>query len=323
MPYNSLIDRTDATALISTEVSTEIITHVAEMNPALRMARRLPNMSRYQKSVPVQTALATAYFVTGDTGLKQTTEVNWQNVTLQAEEVAAIVPIPEQVFDDSEFDIWAQARPEIEAALNVAVTGALLYGTNIPASWTTALGAAGLLARATAAGHVVSAASFADLYEAIMGESSTGTDGLLMTLEADGYMATGHIASPSMRGRLRNMRDLNGVPLFTSNVQGATPYMLDGVPIYFPTDGTIIDAQSWMFTGDWTQLVYAMRQDITYKVLTEAVIQDGTGNIVYNLAQQDMVALRVVMRLGVALPNPVNRVNPTAGTRLPFAVLTA
>jgi hypothetical protein len=64
-----------------------------------------------------------------------------------------------------------------------------------------------------------------------------------------------------------------------------------------------------------------MRQDITYKVLDQAVITDAAGNIVYNLAQQDMVALRAVIRLGFALPNPVNRVNPTAATRYPFAVL--
>lgn len=323
MPFNNVISRADATALIPVETSTEVIRSLAETNPILQLARRLPNMSRYQKSIPVQTALATAYFVTGDTGLKQTTEVNWQNVTLQAEEIAAIVPIPEQVLDDSEFDIWEQVRPNVVEALNVAVSGAVLYGTNIPASWTTALGAAGLFARATAAGSVVSNAAFADTYEAIMGESEAGVDGLLMTIEADGYMATGHIASPAMRGRLRNVRDLNGVPLFVRSMQDSTRYELDGAPIYFPTDGSIVDATSWMFSGDWTQLVYAMRQDITYKVLTEAVIQDQSGNIVYNLAQQDMVALRVVMRMAVALPNPINRVNQTAATRCPIAVLTA
>jgi len=225
--------------------------------------------------------------------------------------------------DDSNYDIWGEVRPLLSDAFSVAISGALLYGTNIPASWTTALGAAGLFARATAAGHVVSTALFADLYEAIMGETGAGVDGLFMTLEADGFMPTGHIASVGMRGRLRNVRDVNGVPLFVRSMQDTVRYELDGAPIYFPTDGTIVDATSWMFSGDWSKLVYAMRQDITYKVLDQAVIQDAAGNIIYNLAQQDMVALRAVMRLGFALPNPINRINTTAATRLPFAVLTA
>ena len=323
MPFNDVISRNDAAVLIPTETSREIIKHVAEMNPLLQLARRLPNMGSSQRTIPVQSALATAYFVNGDTGLKQTTDLSWDNVTVTAEEIAAIVPIPDAVLDDSSYDIWGEVRPAVEEALSIVITNAILYGTNIPASWTTSLGAAGIFARATAAGNVVSAANYADLYEAIMGETAAGVDGLLMRIEADGFMATGHIASTAMRGRLRNIRDLNGVPLFTRSMQDTTRYALDGEPIFFPTDGTIADATSWMFSGDWSKLVYAMRQDITYKVLTEAVIQDAAGNIVYNLAQQDMVALRVVMRMGVALPNPINRVNQVAATRCPFAVLTA
>jgi len=323
MPYNSVISRTDAAALIPTETSAEIIKDIATLNPIMQLARRLPNLSASQRTMPVLNSLATAYFLTGDTDLKQTTDVDWTNITLTAEELAVIVPIPESVLDDSSYDIWGEVKPLLSDAFSVAISSALLYGTNIPASWTTALGAAGLFARATAAGHVVSTALFADLYEAIMGETGAGVDGLFMTLEADGFMPTGHIASVGMRGRLRNVRDINGVPLFVRSMQDTVRYELDGAPIYFPTDGTIVDGTSWMFSGDWKKLVYAMRQDITYKVLDQAVIQDAAGNIIYNLAQQDMVALRAVMRLGFALPNPINRINTTAATRLPFAVLTA
>lgn len=323
MPFNSILDRNDAAALIPDETSREIIKGVAEMNPIMNLARRLPNMASSQRTMPVLSALATAYFVNGDTGLKETSEIAWGNVSITAEELAVIVPVPEAVLDDSDYDIWGEVRPALSEAFSVAITAAVLYGTNIPASWSVSLGAAGLFARANAAGHVVSAANYADLYEAIMGESNAGVDGLFMTLEADGFMHTGHIASAGMRGRLRNVRDVNGVPLFVRSMQDSVRFELDGSPIYFPTDGSVIDATSWMFTGDWTQLVYAFRQDITYKLLDQAVIQDGAGNIVYNLAQQDMVALRAVMRLGWALPNPINRMNANAATRLPFAVLTA
>jgi hypothetical protein len=53
------------------------------------------------------------------------------------------------------------------------------------------------------------------------------------------------------------------------------------------------------------------------------VIQDAAGNIIYNLAQQDMVALRAVVRLGFALLNPISRMNPNPVTRYPFSILTA
>ena len=326
MPFNNVIDRADAAALIPQETSAEIIKAVAATNPLLQLARRLPNMSTGQRIMPVLNALATAYFVNGDTGLKQTTELNWANVNIAAEELAVIVPIPEAVLDDANYDIWGEVRPALQEAFGVAIAQAVLYGINIPATWTVSLGgAAGIVAGANAAGHIISLAGggYVDLYEAIMGETAAGTDGLLMTLETDGFMPTGHIASTAMRGRLRNVRDTNGVPIFSRSMQDATRYELDGAPLYFPTDGSINDAISWLVSGEWNQLVYSFRQDITYKILTEAVIQDAAGNIVYNLAQQDMVALRAVIRLGFALPNPINRQNPNPATRFPFAVLTA
>ena len=315
MPFNNMISRSNANALIPVDISNEILMNVATMNPALKMARKLPNMSAGQRRLPVMSALATAYFVSGDTGLKQTTEVNWDNKYIDAEEIAAIVAIPEAVLDDSSFDVWGQIRPQIEEAISIAISGALLYGTNIPASWTTNLGAAGLYALCVANGHTVSLAAYTDLYEAVLGEKADGTDGMHMLVEADGYMVSGNIAHPSMRGKIRNTRDTEGQPIFVNG-------NLDGAPITFPTDGTINAATNLMFSGQWSEIVYAMRQDITYKILDQAVIQDNTGAIVYNLAQQDMIALRAVVRLGAALPNPANRMN-SAATRCAFAVLTA
>ncbi|OQY95343.1 MAG: hypothetical protein B6D39_00155 [Anaerolineae bacterium UTCFX2] len=104
MPFNNRISRSEADALIPEEASGEIIKSVSELNPIMQLARRLPNMSRAQRRMPVMSALATAYFVDGDAGLKQTTEVNWANKYIDAEEIAAIVPIPEAVLEDTAFD---------------------------------------------------------------------------------------------------------------------------------------------------------------------------------------------------------------------------
>lgn len=319
--YSSVISRADAAALIPEEISAEILKNVPQRSAVMQYARRLPNMSVAQRRMPVMSALATAYFVSGDTGLKQTSEVNWTNKYIDAEELAVIVPIPEAVLDDASYDIWGEVRPAIEEAIGKAIDQAVLYGTNIPASWTTNLGAAGIVAGANAAGHQISAAAYADLYEAILGESAQAS-GLFGLLEEDGFMVNGVMAALSMKQKLRNVRSTTGELIFSGSMQQAGAYTLDGAPCVFPTNGAV-DATYWLIAGAWSQLVYAMRQDITYKVLDQAVIQDGAGAIVYNLAQQDMVALRAVIRLGFALPNPINAVNTNAATRFPFAVLTA
>ncbi|WP_461366955.1 phage major capsid protein, partial [Candidatus Darwinibacter acetoxidans] len=125
----------------------------------------------------------------------------------------------------------------------------------------------------------------------------------------------------TMKAKLRGLRDDNGQPIFVRSMQDRTRYELDGEPMEFPANGAFDVTEALMFSGDFRQAVYAIRQEITYKVLTEAVIQDSTGAIVYNLAQQDMVALRAVMRLAWQVPNPINRLQPAEASRYPFAVL--
>lgn len=315
MPYNSVIDRTGAAALIPEDVSREIVQGVPEASAVMQLARRLPNMSRKQTRMPVLESLITAYFVNSDNGLKQTSAVEWDNKYINAEELAVIVPIPEAVLDDADYDIWAEIRPQIVEAFGKKFDEAVLFGTDAPAAWPNSIKVA-----AAAASHTIDLstqiAAEQDLYDIIMGES-----GLLAKIEEDGYMANGHVAAMTMRAKLRGLRDSNGVPIFLSSMQDSGRYELDGEPVLFPRNGAIDPTSALMFTGDWSKLVYSMRQDITYKMLTEAAITDGAGNIIYNLAQQDMVALRAVMRLGWQVPNPINRVNPTEATRYPFAVL--
>lgn len=313
MAYDKIIERSDAAALIPEEVSREIVQGVAETSACLRLFRRLPNMSRKQQRIPVLSALPTAYFVNGDTGLKQTTEQAWENKYLNAEEIACIVPIPEAVLDDADYDIWAEVRPRIVEAFGVVIDAAILFGTNAPGTWP-----ASILNGATSAGHVVPlSTSSADIYDDIMGEN-----GVISLVEEDGYMVNGHIAAMTMKAKLRGLRDTSGQPIFVRSMQDRTRYELDGEPMEFPANGAFNVTKALMFSGDFRQAVYAIRQEITYKVLTEAVIQDNDGNIVYNLAQQDMVALRAVMRLAWQVPNPVTRLQPTEAQRYPFAVLT-
>ena len=74
----------------------------------LSRGRRLANMSSRTYRMPVLDMLPLAYFVNGDTGQKKTTKMAWDKKLITAEEIAVIVPIPEAVLDDSNYDIWGE-----------------------------------------------------------------------------------------------------------------------------------------------------------------------------------------------------------------------
>ncbi len=313
MPFGNVIDRSDAAPLIPEEVSAEIVQGLSQSSAVMRLARRLPNMARGQQRIPVLSALPIAYFVAGDTGLKQTTELNWANKYLDAEEIACIVPVPKKVLDDADYDIWGQAKPLIVSEMGRVFDAAVLFGTNAPATWP-----ANIRAAALAAGNSVALGAGPDVYDDVLGQTGT-----MAKVEADGFAVTGHVAAISMKARLRGLRDANGQPIFTRSVQAGSSYELDAAPIHFPENGGFETAATHMISGAFSQLVYAMRQDISFTIATEGVIQDAGGNIVYNLFQQDMVALKAVMRAAWQVPNPVNAMQPAEASRYPFAVLTA
>ncbi|MCA1570314.1 MAG: phage major capsid protein [Chloroflexi bacterium] len=309
MPYNNLISRTDAAALIPEDVAATITRGVTQQSAALTLFRNVP-MSTAQQRMPVISALPTAYFVNGDTGLKQTTEVNWANKYLNVEELAAIVPIPEAVLDDASFDAWGAIEPLLEEAIGRALDAAIFFGVNKPASWPT-----DIVAAAVAAGNVVA-----------RGANTTGAQGgiaadisdLFATVEADGFDVNGAVANRAYRGRLRDVRDANGVLL--TEVSATSLY---GVAPSYPMRGlwpTGLSAAE-LIAGDFTEGILGVRQDFTYKVLDQAVIQDAGGVIQFNLAQQDMVALRVVARYAFQVANIINYDQATEANRYPFAVL--
>jgi HK97 family phage major capsid protein len=321
------ISRSNAEALIPEEVTADLFKEIPQNSAIMQLGRKLPNMSRGTTRMPVLSGLVTGGFVDGDTGLKATSNTDWQNKYLVAGEIAVIVPIPENVIDDADYDIWDEVRPQVAEEFGRVFDAAVIHGTGKPPDWPTAI-----VPAAVAAGHSVDLsnveAADGDLYDALL---SPG--GVLSKIEEDGYTATGHIAALSMKAKLRGLREKDadgnptGSPIFMrafnggQNVQEQTRYELDGEPIIFPKNGSIDPSVVLDIAGDWTKLVWAMRQDITYKILTEAVITDAAGTIVYNLAQQDMVAMRCKMRLAWQLPNPINRVNPNPATRYPFAIL--
>ncbi len=311
MAYNNVTSRTDATALIPEEVSNEMLGKALEQSAVLSLFRRIP-VGRNQVRLPVLSALPTAYFVSGDTGLKQTTEVNWTNKYLNVEEIAAIMPVPDNVLADVDANIWDEAMPLLTEAFGRTLDAAVFFGTNAPSSWPTNVASA-----ATAAGNNVTANS-----AATAGAFFGDVDNAYGLVEADGYEVSGFVGATAIKSKLRKSRDSQGRKLDESRVAGNLS-SLDGLPIIYPMRGMFATSSGSpsLFVGDWTQFVVGVRQDITMKILDQAVIQDNTGAIVYNLAQQDMTAIRLTFRVGWQVSNTINNDQPTEANRYPVARL--
>jgi HK97 family phage major capsid protein len=246
--------------------------------------------------------------------MKQTTEITWAKKDLVAEEIAAIVPIPENVLDDASYDVWERVRPQMATAVGRALDAAVFFGVNKPASFPT-----DIVAGAVAAGNMVT-----------RGTTTAANGGLAQDLslvfekvEEDGYDVNGIVAKRTMKGRLRGVRDTTGQKLLdvsTNEIEGVEiAYVMDGL---WPTGATPPGLYAELIAGDFTQGILGVRQDVTYKVLTEGVITDSATPpvIIFNLPQQDMVALRVKARFAFQIANPINWQEQSA-SRYPFAVL--
>lgn len=296
----AVISRTDADAVIETQVANEIFEGVVRESKALAMFKRLPNMTSDKTKIRVLDTLPVAYFVDESTnnGRKNTTKIAWDKKFINAAELAVIVPIKENVLNDASIDIWAEVKPRIIEAFGKKIDNAIFFGVDKPTDWRT-----GLVPSVIAAGAEVNETGrlYSDINDA------------MVKVEESGYEVNGILGGVGLKGKFRMMTDTTGQPLNTTEIGSIARYFMDN-GVWDKTTSTLV-------VGDFNQAVYSIRQDVTYKILDQAVIQDPSdGSILYNLAQDDMVALRVVMRLGWEIPNPVNAENGTE-TRFPFASL--
>ena len=299
-----MITRQNAEALFSEDLVAEIIQGVTKQSAALRMFRRLPNMSSNIMRMRVLDALPMAYWVNDstDNGRKQVTNAAWANKYIVPAEIAVIVPIKEDVLDDASIDIWGEIRPRLVEAIGKKIDQAIFVGVDKPSAWR-----ADLLSSIAQAGAYVSQGS-GTLYSAI--------NDAMVKVEESGYNPTGIVGGVDVKGKFRMMLDTSGQPIKGTEI--------DELPKAYIDNGAWDKTKAQMIIGDFTQAVYSIRQDITYKVLDQAIIQNPSdGEIMYNLAQEDMVALRVVMRLGWEIPNPITALQPDESVRFPFAAIQA
>lgn len=308
--YNTSISRDSSDdPLIPVPVSAQILQEMPTQSFMLQRAGQV-RMSTKSQRQPVLDVLPMAYWVSGDTGMKQTSAVDWKNVSLVAEELAVIVPIPEAYLDDSQVPIWDEVRPRIVEAIGAKIDAAAMFGTDKPSSWPAAI-----YPSAVAAGNTVTAGTGDDFAQDV---ASLGE-----LIAKDGFAVNGFASRPGLKWKLVGLRSTDGIPVYQPDLQNGGGGNLYGYGLSEVVNGSWDADEAELIAGDWSKAIVGLRQDITWKMFDQGVISDGDGAVVLNLMQQDAVALRVTMRVAYATSNPVTTLNSDENTRFPFGVVQA
>lgn len=307
--YNEIISRGSPTdPLIPESIVNTVIETLPEQSVLLSRARRVQMTSKTGRQ-PVLSALPAAYWVNGDTGMKQTTKAEWDNVTITAEELAAIVVIPDAYFDDASIPLWSQIQPLLVEAIGLKVDQAGLFGVDKPASWPTAV-----VPAAIAAGNTVTDGTGDDLGQdvAALGE----------LMAAQGFAINGFASRPGLNWKLIGLRNEQGTPIYVPSLAAGTPSSLYGYPLNEVVNGAW-DSDYELLAADWSKFVVGVRQDMTFRIFSEGVISNDDGEVVVNLMQQDAKAMRVVFRVGFQVANPLTRLESDEDARYPAGVIEA
>lgn len=252
-------------ALINPQIMNEIVEGAIKESAVLRYFRRLPNMTSNQTKMPVLDSLPIAYWQTSNTAYKNVTSMAWKNKYIVPEELAVIVPISENLLADTGRDIWGEVMPRIAEAFGKKIDEAVVMGLDKPQQFRLSIVDSAINAGATVT-------ETADLYKDI--------NNAMAYVEASDYNPSAVIGGIGIKSAFRMLLDSTGQPIRGTEI--------DSIPKLFMDNGSWDSQRAKMIVGDFSQAVYAIRQDITFKILDQAVICDPSNKeMLYNLPQQD------------------------------------
>ena len=283
---------TDYESLLPVTIASEVISAVEKKSAVVSVSRTIRMPAGVEK-IPVVSAAPVAGFVNpAYGGRKPFTEVDWGTEQIVAEELAAVVAVPNAFIDDTNFPVWAEIRQLVANAIAFAFDDAALNGNGAPASYPTG----GLMA---AAGAAVTGSGPVEAADAALSE-----------LEAEGFTADGIVGGSKLNGVMRGVMTNFLVP-----PTAPPPQQLWGLQF------AISDA--WDYTagdelvGDYSYSFVGIRQDIRYEMSTDGVITDALGKVLVNAFQDDTTLMRVYARMGYAIGKPL-AISGTATA--PFAI---
>src|SRR5690554_1939145 len=122
--------------ILPDEVSETLLRGAAERSLVRSLARGRNMTTNRVKLTEAEVTGANVFWV-GEGQRKQTDkpDIGQATWTLQAAELAVIIPVDENVFEDANVDLFDLYRPAIETAVARKLDGAALFGVDTPSDW--------------------------------------------------------------------------------------------------------------------------------------------------------------------------------------------
>ena len=304
--------------LVPDELRTEIL-RVAEANYGLarRDMRYLPFTGPgNDRRIP---ALGSSVSVTwtDEAGVKQSTAPDFSIVTQTLKKLAAIVPMTEEILEDSSIDLVALVGQLFAEAVAKEEDVQFFNGTGSP--WT------GILRNGNV--NVVNIAS--------SDPATISADDLLAMIDAtpSGALAGAKFyMNRTVFSKIRKLRSggstTNDGPYIVEGPTGTTPTSIWSYPVELSDAFPTLSASSGasrpivLFGNLKLAAIFGDKQQLRVKLLDQATVNNVANNGTINLAQQDMVAVRIVERVGyvLALPSAVTVLKTTGSSSVSASV---
>ena len=232
-------------------------------------------------------------FWTNEAANKKSTQPKFSIVTQTLKKLAAIVPFTEEILEDSAINLTQLIATLFAEAVSKEEDLQFFAGTGTP--WT----------------GVLNNGQVNQVHQITGGIANLSADDLLNMQDATPSGAlpgSKYYLNRTVLSVVRKLKDEVGQYVYQKPAEGlpATiwnyPYELSDA---FPTASEVEEDTPYILFGNLKQgCIFGDKQQLRVKLLDQATITDADDQTGINLAEQDMVALRIVERVGyvVALP---------------------
>lgn len=269
---NALLS-TSLSGLIPSEISNEIIQTVLKGSFCLQNSRREP-MTTVEKVIPVLMSLPGPTW-TGEGKKINVIKPSIVPVTLTAKKLGFILTASREVLNDTVLKTFEQLAPSIAESFALAIDKAIIAGDTIEGS-------------SVFSNTVL---NVAELQKVERSKNNIADDiaDALEKIEVNGYDATNILAINSIKNELRKTKTSTGEYLY-KDVNDLYGTQVNYTNHFDETKGFAVvgNFKNYLVTG-----IY---QDIQYDVLREASLTLDNSTVI-NLAQQDLIGIRVTMRV--------------------------